>query len=327
MVIKALNTLLTVIAGVGAALAFYWVLNKLVELLPGRWEDRVKPFAFILPAVAAIGLYLIYPAIQTIVYSFANADSTAFVGMANYDKLLSSPGFRQTLLNTLLWILLVPLVSVLLGLGIAVLADRLSPSAEKTAKTIIFLPMAVSAVGAATVWRFVYASNPPSQPQVGLQNAIVTGLGHDPIAWLEQSTLRLNSMLLMVILLWAQVGYSMVLLSAAIKGVPADTLEAARIDGADERQIFSRVVVPQIRGTIVTVWVTVTIGVMKIFDIVYVMTNGNFNTNVVGVEFFNQLFTNFDNGAAAAIVVMLMIAVVPVMIYQVRQFRAEEAAR
>jgi alpha-glucoside transport system permease protein len=131
----------------------------------------------------------------------------------------------------------------------------------------------------------------------------------------------------MAILLWAQVGFSMVLLSAAIKGVPTDTLEAARIDGANERQIFRRVVVPQIMATIITVYVTVAIGVMKLFDIVYVMTNGNFNTNVLATEFFNQLFTNFNNGYAAAIVVMLMIAVIPIMIYQVRQFRALEEAR
>jgi alpha-glucoside transport system permease protein len=129
----------------------------------------------------------------------------------------------------------------------------------------------------------------------------------------------------MVVLLWSQVGFSMVLLSAAVKGVPGDTLEAARIDGASERQIFFKVVVPQIKGTIITVYITVLIGVMKVFDIVYVMTNGNFNTNVLGNEFWNQLSTNFNNGAAAAIVVILMIAVIPIMVYQVRHFRAEEA--
>ena len=129
----------------------------------------------------------------------------------------------------------------------------------------------------------------------------------------------------MVVLLWSQVGFSMVLLSAAVKGVPGDTLEAARIDGANERQIFFQVVVPQIKGTIITVFITVLIGVMKVFDIVYVMTNGNFNTNVLGNEFCNQLSTNFNNGAAAAIVVMLMIAVIPIMFYQVRHFKAEEA--
>ena len=147
----------------------------------------------------------------------------------------------------------------------------------------------------------------------------------DPVAWLQQSQYHFNSFLLMVVLLWSQVGFSMVLLSAAVKGVPGDTLEAARIDGASERQIFFKVVVPQIKGTIITVYITVLIGVMKVFDIVYVMTNGNFNTNVLGNEFWNQLSTNFNNGAAAAIVVILMIAVIPIMFYQVRHFKAEEA--
>ena len=168
---------------------------------------------------------------------------------------------------------------------------------------------------------------PAGTPQVGIQNAIVTALGGHPIAWLQQTTLHFNSMLLMVMLLWAQVGFAMVLLSAAVKGVPADTLEAARMDGAGESQIFFRIVVPQIWPTIVTVFVTVLIGVMKVFDVVYVMTNGNFNTNVVGVQFYNELFTNNNAGYAAAIVVMLMIAIIPIMWYQVRHFRQEEAAR
>ncbi len=185
--------------------------------------------------------------------------------------------------------------------------------------------MAVSAIGAAVVWNFIYETRPAGQPQIGLLNAIWTGLGNDPVAWLEQSQFHFNSLLLMVVLLWGQIGFSMVLLSAAVKGVPVDTMEAARIDGANERQIFFQVVVPQIKGTIITVYVTVIIGVMKIFDIVYVMTNGNFNTNVVGNEFWNQFSTFFNNGAASAIVVMLMIAVIPIMIYQVRHFKAEEA--
>jgi alpha-glucoside transport system permease protein len=327
VLIKIINTLLTVLAGVGAALALYWVLNKLVELLPNRTEERVKPYVYILPAFAAISLYLIYPAVQTIVYSFANFDSTKFVGFKNYTALFKSHGFQQTLFNTLLWIVVAPIAAVLLGLGIAVLVDRLRATGEKTAKTIIFLPMAISAVGAATVWRFVYAANPPSQPQIGIQNAIVTKLGFDPVPWLEKSTVHINTFLLIVMFLWSQVGFSMVLLSAAIKAVPGDTLEAARIDGANERQIFRRVVVPQIMVTVITVYVTVAIGVMKLFDIVYVMTNGNFNTNVLATEFFNQLTTNANAGAAAAIVVILMLAVIPIMVYQVRQFRALETSR
>lgn len=326
MAVKAITALLTVLAGVGLALVVYWLLNKLAELLPGRWEDRVKPFLYILPAYAAITIYLLYPAVSTAINSFKDSASVEWVGFDNYTKLLQTTAFQQTLFNTLLWIIIVPAVTVVVGLAVAVLADRLGPRAEKYSKTIIFLPMAISMVGAATVWRFVYASNPEGETQIGLLNGVWTAFGGAPVAWLQQSQFHLNSLLLMVILLWAQVGFSMVLLSAAVKGVPTETLEAARIDGANERQTFFKVVVPQIKGTIITVFITVTIGVMKIFDIVYVTTNGNFNTNVVGNEFYNQLTTNFNNGAAASIVVMLMLAVIPVMVYQVRHFRAEEAA-
>ncbi len=326
MLAKSLTAIVTVLIGVSAALVLYWVLNKIAELLPTKWEGRLKPYLYILPAYAAITFYLIYPAVQTLVYSFKDSSSTDWVGTANYTDLLGSATFQQTLFNTVLWMIIVPVVTVAMGLAVAVLADRLNPRAESAAKTIIFLPMAISMVGAGTVWRFIYAYAPEGRPQVGLMNAIVTGLGFNPIPWLEQSQFHLNSLLLMVMLLWAQVGFSMVLLSAAVKGVPVDTIEAARIDGASERQIFASVTVPQIWGTVITVFITTLISVMKIFDIIYVMTNGNFNTNVLGNEFFVQLFNNFNNGAAAAIVVMLMIATIPIMIYQVRHFRKEEMA-
>jgi alpha-glucoside transport system permease protein len=325
--IRVLNALIAIVGGVSGALLLYYFLNRLAELLPEKWEDRIKPYMFILPAIAAITLFLIYPAIRTIILSFANAQTTAWVGFENYTDLLGSADFRQTLVNTLLWIAVVPAFTVALGLGIAVLADRLSAGGEKFTKSAIFLPMAISGVSQATIWRFIYETRPKGEPQIGLQNAIVTALGFDPVAWLQLDTLRINSFLLMIILIWAQVGFSMVLLSAAVKGVPLDTLEAARIDGANERQIFFRVIVPQIWATVITVFITVLISVMKIFDVVYVMTNGNFNTDVIAVRFFNELFRNGDNGRASAIVVMLLIAVLPVIVYQVRHFRAEEAAR
>jgi alpha-glucoside transport system permease protein len=325
MAIKALIALLTVAAGVGGAIVLYFVLNKIAELLPGNWEDRVKPYLYILPAFAAIVLYLIYPAVLTVINSFKDNFSREYVGTKNYTDLFSDSDFRQTLLNTLLWIIIVPAVTVALGLLVAVLADRLGPSAEKLTKTVIFLPMAISMIGAATIWRFVYASNPKGTAQIGLLNAVVGNFGAGPVQWLQKQDLHVNSLLLMVILVWLQVGFSMVLLSAAVKGVPVDTLEAARIDGAGERQIFWRVVLPQIKGTVITVFITVTIGVMKIFDIVYVNTNGNFNTNVLGNEFYNQISTFINYGKASAIVVILMVAVIPIMWYQVRHFKAEEA--
>ena len=325
MLIKLVTTLVTVVIGIGAALVVYWILNKAAELLPGKAEAVVKPYLYILPAYAAIALYLLYPAVQTIVYSFMDETSTSFVGLDNFHALLTSHNFLSTLFNTLLWMIIVPTFTVIIGLAVATLADRLSPRGEKLSKTIIFLPMAISMVGASTVWRFVYNYRPAGQTQVGLQNALIGLVGHGPVAWLQQQAFHLNSLLLMVMLLWSGTGFAMVLLSAAVKGVPGDTLEAARIDGAVERQIFFRVIVPQIRGTIITVFVTTLIGVMKVFDVVYVMTNGSANTNVIGVEFFIQLYTNFNNGAAAAVVVLLMIATIPILIFQVHNFRVEEA--
>ena len=325
MFAKSVTALLTVAAGVGGALVAFWILNKIAELLPAKWEVRLKPYLYILPAVGAITLYLIYPAVLTVNNSFKDNFSRNYVGFKNYDALLHDHNFRDTLFNTFLWILIVPAVTVALGLLVAVLTDRLQPRGEKLAKTIIFLPMAISLIGAATVWRFVYQPEPKGSAQIGLLDALITKLGFDPVAWLQQSSFHLNSLLLMVILLWSQIGFSMVLLSAAVKGVPADTLEAARIDGASERQTFFRVVLPQIKGTLITVFITVTIGVMKVFDIVYVNTNGGFNTNVLGNEFYNQISTFLNYGKASAIVVILMIAVIPIMWYQVRHFKAEEA--
>ncbi|MGN6331433.1 MAG: carbohydrate ABC transporter permease [Motilibacteraceae bacterium] len=325
MVLKVVNALLAVVSGVFGALVLFYVLNKIAELLPARWERRVKPYAFVGPAVLAIGLFLVYPAVRTLVLSFADAQSTAWVGLRNYTDLLTDKDFLSvTLLNTLLWMLVVPALTVVFGLAIAVLADRLRPRAEKLTKSVIFLPMAISMAGAATIWRFVYEARPAGQPQIGLLNAVVTKLGFDPVAWLQLSQAHVNSLLLMVIMIWAQVGFAMVLLSAAVKGVPDDTLEAGRIDGASERMIFFRIVVPQIWPTVIAVFITVLITVMKIFDIIYVTTGGNFNTDVIGMRFYSELFTNGNNGYAAAIVVMLLLAVMPVLVYQVRQFRAQE---
>jgi len=315
-----------ILAGVGGAMLLFFFLNMTVEGLPQRIEGMLKPYVFVLPAVLFITVFLIYPTIQTIIYSFANSDTTAWVGFQNYTDVLGSENFQETIFNNVLWIVIVPALTVAMGLAVAVLADKLSPTWEKVSKSIIFLPMAISFVGAATIWRFVYDKSTGSE-QVGLFNGILVGLGIEPVSWLQEDRFNFNDILLMLILVWLQVGFAMVLLSAAIKSVPEETLEAARIDGANETQTFFRVVVPQIKGTLITVFITVLILVMKVFDVVYVMTNGQFGTNVIGLEFFKQIF-QFDNaGLASTIVVILMIAVIPVLIYQVKHFREEEAAR
>jgi len=323
---KLAQVVVAVAAGVGGAMALFYFLNLLVEGFSRRWEERFKPYVFVLPAVAFLGLFLIYPTVGTFVYSFQNDDRTAWVGFENYTDVLGDTDFRETIVNNVLWIVIVPAVTVALGLLVATLADKLSARWEKIAKSVIFLPMAISFVGAATIWRFVY-DRATGADQIGLLNGIVGALGFDPVSWLQFDSFNVNDMLLMVILVWLQTGFAMVLLSAAIKSVPEETLEAARIDGASELKTFFFVVVPQIRGTLITVFITVLILVMKVFDVVYVMTNGEYGTNVIGLEFFKQIFQFRNNGLASAIVVLLMLAVIPVLVYQVRHFKQEEATR
>ena len=327
MGLKLANAILAILAGVGSVLVLFWLLNWLVERIPGRLSDKLKPWVFVGPAVALISVFLIYPAVRTIILSFFDRSGSSFVGIDNYTQLVTDTNFHRTLLNTLLWIIIVPVSAVVLGLLVAILADRLAPRGEKLTKSMIFMPMAISMVGASTIWGMVYDWNPPGTDQIGLLNSVLVALGGEPQVWLQITTAKLNSLLLMVILIWLQVGYAMVLLSSAIKGVPEDTIEAARIDGATEIQAFFRIIVPQIWGTVITVFVTILIGVMKVFDIVYVTTNGLYGTNVIANDFFTTLFQFNNSGRAAAIVVVLLIAVIPVMIYQVRRFRAEEAMK
>lgn len=314
-----------VIVGVLGAVALFWLLNKACELLPKKWEERLKPYALILPAFAVIGVFLIYPAFTTFYASVLNANSTQFVGLQNFANLFSNPQFLNTLLNNVLWIIVAPAVIVAFGLLIATLTDRMRPFAEKASKSLIFLPMAISMVGASSIWNLIYAWKPEGSDQIGLLNQLVVMMGGQPQTWLQISTLHFNTFLLMVVYIWTQVGYAMVLISAGLKGVPEETVEAGRIDGASELQIFFRVILPQAWPTIITVFVTVLIGVMKVFDIVYAMTNGQHNTNVLANMFYNTMFKSFDNGTASAIVVVLVIAIIPILVYQVRQFRIQEA--
>jgi alpha-glucoside transport system permease protein len=324
---KFVIAVLAIIGGVGGAALLFYFLNMFVEGLPRRLSEGVIPYAFLLPGLLLVGLMLIYPTFQTINFSFANSDSTAYIGLQNYKTIFSDPEFWQSIVNNILWLLIVPAVVVAFGVIVAVLSDKLSAGGEKAAKSLIFLPMAISAVGASAIWLLIYAYNNPGQAQTGLLNAIWVGLGGDPQTWLAIDTVKLNSILLMVILIWLQAGFAMVLLSSAIKGVPEDTIEAARIDGATEFQIFRKVIIPQIKGTIITVFVTVFITVLKIFDIVYVTTNGAYGTNVIANLFFNKLFAASEAGQATAIVVVLLIAVIPLIWYQIKHFRDEEAGR
>ncbi len=314
-----------ILVGVGGVMVLFWALNAVVERLPEKWEHRFKPYVFIGPALAVVGLFLVFPAVDTIRRSFMNANSTDWVGLQNYEYLVTDSGIRSVIWNNVMWIAIVPFVSVVIGLVVAVLADKLRQRWENISKSLIFLPMAISFVGASTIWGFVYAWRAPGTPQIGALNAIWTALGGQPIAFLQNTAI--NDFALMFIMIWLQAGFAMVLLSAAIKNVPEETVEAARIDGASETQIFWRITVPQIASTLVVVLTTILILVLKIFDIVYVMTGGNYNTDVIANRFITEMFNFQQFGQAAVIVVFLIVVTIPFMVINVRRFREQEATR
>lgn len=307
------------LTGVVGVWAIYWVLNDLVMRLPtGRARNVSLAYAFVGPALLLLLVYLVYPAANTIRLSFYDAKSANFVGLQNYVDVFTTSEFLIVLRNNLLWLVVGTLFCVTLGLVIAALVDRVSR--EAFWKTWIFLPLAISAVGASVTWKFMYAYAPPNRPQIGLLNAAVTALGGDPVAWLIEEPL--NNFALIAIFIWMQTGFCMVIFSAALKGVPTELVEAARIDGASELQIFFRILIPSIRGTIFTVTTTIVVAVLKVFDIVYTMTGGNFHTQVIANAMY-QDFKNIQYGRASALAVILLLAVLPVMIINVRNLREQ----
>jgi len=319
---KILIGIVALIIGVGAVWALYLITDNLVSLLPDRARETVRPFVFVGPALAILSVYLVYPTVRTIYLSFLDAKSESFVGFENYIFAITSPDMLIAFRNNLLWLVFVTGAVVSLGLVIAVMVDRIGKW-ESIAKSFIFLPMAISAVGASVIWKFIYSFQPVQRPQIGLFNAIYTALGGDPQGWLILKPW--NNFFLILIMVWILTGFAMVVLSAAIKGVPGELLEAARIDGANEIHIFFGVIVPYIRGTLITITTTVLIMVLKVFDIVFVMTSGQHDTEVIANRMFREMFTFRNFGRASALAMILLLAVLPVMIYNVRSF--EESRR
>jgi alpha-glucoside transport system permease protein len=316
--------IVAIIWGVGGVLALFLLANLVLEQLPIGLRAKLTPFVFVGPALAILSWYLLVPVIRTFYLSLFNADSTVFVGLQNYVTAFTDPAMLNAFRNNLLWLVFGTGLTVIFGLLIAVMADRTAPWFEAIVKSLIFLPMAISLVGAGVIWLFVYAFRPAGASQIGLLNAIITGLGGDPQAWLFIQPW--NNFFLIIILIWLQTGYAMVILSSAIKGIPHELLEAGRIDGANEVQIFFRITIPYIRGALVTVATTVAIFTLKIFDIVFTMTGGNFGTEVIANQFYVQMFRSFQTGRGAAIAIVLLIAVIPVMIYNLRQFSEQTEA-
>jgi alpha-glucoside transport system permease protein len=334
---RSLVAVVAIIWGVGGVGLLYWIFNNLVERLPDLWRNRLLPFVFVGPAVAIMSWYLAIPTLRTFWISLFGRNgperglgilellgSENFVGLSNYAAVFTEKLMQEAFRNNLMWIVFGSTLSVVFGLIIAVMADR--SSFEKAAKSLIFLPMAISFVGASVIWNFIYEYRPAGQAQIGLLNAIVTALGYTPQAWPQWVAVSpWNNLFLIVIVVWLQAGFAMVLFSAALKGIPDELLEAGRMDGASEIQVFFRIMIPYIQGTLISVWTTIVIFTLKIFDVVWVMTGGQFGTHVIATQFYRQSFTNRNSGFGSAIAIVLLIAVVPVMFYNLKQFREQEA--
>ena len=333
MIQQILGAILAVTIALAACFAYFWgsnwFLDRTLAVAPDapdrivtsrdRRRSAIRPWLFVGPALLFLTVYLVYPVFETLRLSFYDKLAMNFVGFDNYVWALTDRTFWQTAINNIGWLVIVPVLSTAFGLIIAVLADRLWWG--NIAKSLIFMPMAISFVGAAVIWKFVYTYRGPGFDQIGVLNAIVVALGFPPQAWITVPLL--NSLLLMIILIWIQTGFAMVILSAALRGIPEETLEAARIDGANEFRMFFDIMIPQIWGTLIVVWTTITITVLKVFDIVYAMTNGEFQTQVLANLMYRWMFISGDYGRGSTIAIIIMIAVLPVMIWNIRRVRAE----
>lgn len=328
----AIQGLLTIALGLGGCIGYFYfsnmVLDKVVFPAKGVHIGRnisraniVRPWLFLLPALAALGLYLAYPVFETLRLSFTDrSQGDAFVGLANYQQMLGEPKFWEAMRNNMLWLIVVPAMSTGFGLLAAQLTDRLSWGG--IAKSLIFMPMAISFVGASVIWKLIYDVRPIEQDQIGLLNALYVWLvDANPQTWLTVPFW--NNFFLMVVLIWIQTGFAMVILSAALRGIPEETVEAAIIDGANPFQIFFQIKVPQIYSTIIVVWTTITLTVLKIFDIVFAMTNGQWETQVLANYMFDKLFRANDWGVGSAAAMVIMLLVAPILVWNVINVRRE----
>lgn len=318
--------LVAIAVGVVGVFTVFWMMDRAVDWLPASWREGVRPYVFIGPALVILAVFLIYPLINTTLLSFKDARGVDWAGLDNYKFVFTNDSMLRSIRNTAMWIVLVPAVAVSIGLIFAALADRLRRG-EAVAKSLIFLPMAISFVGATVTFRLIYAYRPQGfGTNIGLLNGIMEAFGRDPVAWLTIQPW--NNLMLMAIMVWMQTGFAMVVLSASIKAIPDEIVEAARIDGASELQVFTKIIIPSIVPTIVVVTTYMVVNALKVFDIVYVIGSAQNNgTEVIAERMIYWFFTGRHNGRAAAIAVVLFVAIIPVMVWNVRKFREQEAMR
>lgn len=333
VLLQDIPTLLAVIVGVPAVLVGYiFGAEFLVRRLPDKNRPQVRPWIWVGPALFLVAAFLMVPAIATFIQSFQDNHGN-FVGLQNYADQLGgfpSSGAWIAIRNSIiLWLIVYMILVLVFGLAMAVLFDRVQY--ETIVKSLIFMPMAISSVASGVIWKFMYWYQPAGAEQTGTLNALVTFFHHDPVAWLQDQWPNglaiLNNLALITVATWGMTGFSMVILSAALKGIPADLLEAARVDGAGEITIFRRVIFPLMMPTIVVVATTLVIFAIKVFDVPYVMTSGLGNTDVLALRMYNLMYLSHNNAAASAVAIVLLVAVVPVLVFNVRQFRAVESRR
>jgi len=322
---KLVTALVVVIGVPGVLVTYIWLTEQFLRLVSERLKPRVRPWLWLGPAFGFLGLFLVYPTIGTIIRSFQDKLGKAWIGLENYAWFFGSDDALAALKNNLLWLVLLTVFVVGLGLLVAVLVDKVRY--ESIAKSVIFVPLAISMVAASVIWLNMFLYKPPSAPQVGTLNAILGIIGVAPVAFLQVTDFSFNTILLIAVMTWMWTGFAMVIISAALKGINPELLEAARVDGANELQVFRGIVFPLLVPTLVVVSTTMIITALKAFDIVYTMTGGQLDTNVIANLMYDQMFHSGNYGRASAVAVVLLVAIVPIMFFNIGRFRAQEAIR
>ncbi|SDK96417.1 carbohydrate ABC transporter membrane protein 1, CUT1 family [Cryobacterium psychrotolerans] len=317
-----IGKIIQVLVGLAAFAAVLGLVLFFIDRAPKKGRDVIQLVAFLLPAMILVAIGLVYPAIRTTITAFGDKSGN-FIGLDNFVWMFTQPEALITLRNTVIWVILVPLVSTIVGLAYAVFIDK--SRGERIYKVLVFMPLAISFVGAGIIWKFVYEYRPAERDQIGLLNQFLVWFGQEPVLWLQ--TEPVNTLLLIVVLIWVETGFAMVVLSASIKGVPVEQVEAAELDGTNAWQRFRNVTLPSIRGGLVVVVTTITIATLKVFDIVRTMTGGNFNTSVVANEMYTQAFRAVQPGRGAALALILFVMVLPIVIYNVRVMRQQKEIR
>ena len=316
-----LGKILQVVMGLAVFAAIVGLLIFFIDKAPKRGRDYWQLVGFLAPALILVSIGLVYPAIRTSILAFQ--DSSGDWTLDNFVWTFTQPAAIRTLINTVIWVLLVPTFATAVGLAYAVFIDK--SRGERYYKAILFMPIAISFVGASVIWKFVYEYRSGDREQIGLLNAIVVAFGGEPVQWLQ--TDPINTILLIVVMIWVQTGFAMVVLSAAIKGIASAQSEAAQLDGTNAWQRFTNVTIPGLRGALVVVITTISIATLKVFDIVRTMTAGNFNTSVVANEMYTQAFRASEIGRGSALALILLILVLPIIIYNVNVLRKQREIR